>query len=78
MFSNLVKTISEASKQDVRFNTDTVNRFPRYKKRETKPLSDFDDDVKKMTNEFVTRNLKVSDFRQFLSESGFNPNVEAV
>ena len=77
-FSSFVKTISEASKPEVRLHTDSSNRFPRYKKKDTKPISDFNDDVKKMTSDFVTRNLGVNEFRQFLSNNGFNPNVEAV
>jgi hypothetical protein len=78
MFSSFVKTISEATKPDVRFQTDNSNRFPRYKKKEVKPLSKFDDDIKQMANEFVTRNLTVNEFRNFLSNNGFNPKVEAV
>jgi hypothetical protein len=74
----MVKTVCEASKPDVILRTDSSNRFPRYKKKEVKPISDFNDDIKKMTNEFVTRNLSVNEFRNFLSNNGFNPNVEAV
>ncbi len=77
-FSNFVKVVSEATKPDVKLNTESTNRFPRYKKIEDKPITDFNDNVKKITNDFVTRNMSVNEFRQYLSNNGFNPNVEAV
>ncbi len=77
-FSNFVKAVTEATKPDVKINTYSSNSFPRYKKKDVKPITDFNDDLKKITNDFVTRNLGVNEFRQFLSNNGFNPNVEAV